>query len=403
MPFTTRENSVFGGSPIKLYEFHRASGGADLYWRYNTSESDLVFSGATFKAIPISDDGVKQSGEAAGTDFIITMPAVEDFPQMFRGSGPVPSDQVFVTMRRLHAGETATVSEPLWSTGTNVSSGGTSVTVLAAGASMARGASVPSPSGEFILSFQSDGNLVLLQEPGDVVLWASGTNDETTDVLVMQTDGNLVIYDNYVPASAMWATGTDGHQNATLVLQDDGNLVVYTAVHVDARVEWVGTVSGITQPDEIQVKVTCATLAASFRRSGLRLAWTRGCPHALYDSECRADPNAFKTVATVESITGDRIISADFAVLGDDYFNGGYVEWVLASGAIERRFIKFNVGNDIVILGTTIGLSVSDTVTAFAGCQHTRTDCNDKFNNMSNYGGFAHTPGKSPFSGDPVF
>jgi hypothetical protein len=43
--------------------------------------------------------------------------------------------------------------------------------------------------------------------------------------LIMQSDGNLVLYDEYdVP---LWATGTVGYPGATAAFQGDGNLVVY--------------------------------------------------------------------------------------------------------------------------------------------------------------------------------
>ncbi|MEC0180683.1 hypothetical protein P4H61_04120 [Paenibacillus peoriae] len=40
----------------------------------------------------------------------------------------------------------------------------------------------------------------------------------------MQTDGNFVIY-GY--PNAIWATDTNGWGNAFLVVQDDGNVVIY--------------------------------------------------------------------------------------------------------------------------------------------------------------------------------
>ncbi|MFV0459682.1 MAG: hypothetical protein ACK5MT_13030 [Actinomycetales bacterium] len=44
--------------------------------------------------------------------------------------------------------------------------------------------------------------------------------------LVMQSDGNLVLYNGFGP---MWSTGTQGHPGAFARLQDDMNLVVYSA------------------------------------------------------------------------------------------------------------------------------------------------------------------------------
>ena len=45
----------------------------------------------------------------------------------------------------------------------------------------------------------------------------------------MQSDGNFVIYG---PNGALWATNTSGNPGAYLVVQGDGNLVVYKPVPI---------------------------------------------------------------------------------------------------------------------------------------------------------------------------
>jgi hypothetical protein len=62
------------------------------------------------------------------------------------------------------------------------------------------------------------------------VTWTSGNHYVNADnSLVMQTDGNLVLY---AAGAAVWATGTNGtgSQNR-LVMQSDGNLVIYTQLN----------------------------------------------------------------------------------------------------------------------------------------------------------------------------
>jgi hypothetical protein len=44
----------------------------------------------------------------------------------------------------------------------------------------------------------------------------------------MQGDGNLVIYST-TPGQAFWWTMTYGHPHATLIVQNDGNVVIYDA------------------------------------------------------------------------------------------------------------------------------------------------------------------------------
>ena len=57
-----------------------------------------------------------------------------------------------------------------------------------------------------------------------------GTDTGTTR-LIMQSDGNVVMYNSSFSTS-LWATGTNGNSGAFLNMQNDSNLVVYTASSV---------------------------------------------------------------------------------------------------------------------------------------------------------------------------
>jgi hypothetical protein len=79
---------------------------------------------------------------------------------------------------------------------------------------------------DYILSLQSDGNLVVYG-PDKAVLWASGTNGVSATEAIMQDDGNFVIYDQ--SGGTPWTSGTEGEGGTYIVMQDDGNLVIYNA------------------------------------------------------------------------------------------------------------------------------------------------------------------------------
>lgn len=80
-----------------------------------------------------------------------------------------------------------------------------------------------SDDNRFSLVLQVDGNLVVYGPNGP--LWANYSTAGRSTVLNMQTDGNLVIRG---PAEeAVWHTNTAGHPGAFLVMQSDGNLVIY--------------------------------------------------------------------------------------------------------------------------------------------------------------------------------
>jgi hypothetical protein len=78
----------------------------------------------------------------------------------------------------------------------------------------------------YLLVLQADGNLVLYGN-GFRVLWASNTAGSGAAYAVMQADGNLVLY--RANWTAVWSTRTAGHGNSKLYMQEDGNVVIYTS------------------------------------------------------------------------------------------------------------------------------------------------------------------------------
>jgi surface antigen/predicted NAD-dependent protein-ADP-ribosyltransferase YbiA (DUF1768 family) len=94
---------------------------------------------------------------------------------------------------------------------------------LDAGEALTTGQYLTSPSGQYILVMQGDGNLVEYQ--GSAPLWDSGTTGTGANRAVMQSDGNFVLYNS---SDAVWQTHSMGATAAySLKLQDDNNLVIY--------------------------------------------------------------------------------------------------------------------------------------------------------------------------------
>lgn len=90
------------------------------------------------------------------------------------------------------------------------------------------GFKLSSCNGLYHLDMQGDGNLVAYTRFGEVV-WASGTNGHRAEQVIMQSDGNLVIYFTDREPWATHTTGQPGDRNGFFRMQDDGNLVVYNA------------------------------------------------------------------------------------------------------------------------------------------------------------------------------
>src|SRR5581483_8730991 len=106
----------------------------------------------------------------------------------------------------------------LWASNTGgIEAGPTGCGALAPGHALAPGESLRSCDGRFELIMQGDGNLVVYE--GASALWASRTNGRGGRTAVMQGDGNLVVY---AAGGAVWASGTNGHGGASLAMQNDG-------------------------------------------------------------------------------------------------------------------------------------------------------------------------------------
>ena len=87
-----------------------------------------------------------------------------------------------------------------------------------------------SPNGAYTLLMQTDGNLVVYDRSNHPT-WATVTDGEPIKYLILQEDGNLVLYKT--DGGAAWETQTypqpyASHQHVShLEMQDDGLLVLY--------------------------------------------------------------------------------------------------------------------------------------------------------------------------------
>jgi hypothetical protein len=102
--------------------------------------------------------------------------------------------------------------------------------VLKSGEKLAGGQEIKSANGKFTLRMQTDGNLVFLNDKGEVK-FHTGTAPNKGVVATMQTDGNFTVTKN---GKALFSTGTQG-TGVNMHIQNDGNLTVRTP---DGKVLW---------------------------------------------------------------------------------------------------------------------------------------------------------------------
>lgn len=94
------------------------------------------------------------------------------------------------------------------------------------------GECISSPDRKYDLVYQTDGNLEVRRRDGaktDDLVWESRTRGKAPGKVLVQDDGNLVIYgpNNEVHAAINDYGSTPDHQHRVLRMQDDGNLVLY--------------------------------------------------------------------------------------------------------------------------------------------------------------------------------
>lgn len=147
------------------------------------------------------------------------------------------------------------------------------------------------------------------------------------------------------------------------------------------------------------VELNCEDIFTSKQRMGLRARFHKSCRHSLYTGACGLSIDDFAVAATINAVSG-LTISVDAITqspaLAADYFAGGIIR--LANGS--QRSIVSQSGWDLTLLSAFNDLSVGSPLpscTLYPGCDHTTDDCNNRFNNLDNYGGFPYIPGKNPF------
>lgn len=160
---------------------------------------------------------------------------------------------------------------------------------------------------------------------------------------------------------------------------------------------WKGrVVSGSAAGSEVTVE--CESVFTSLRRSGLRARYQRNCRHTLYSNSCGLDRAAFSVQAVVLSASSFSFTNNASGSQTDGTYAGGIV--LLESGAM--RFITGHVGSTIYVSRPFLEEFEGQLVELFPGCDHLRTTCQTKFNNLMNFGGFPFIPNTNPFGGTSI-
>lgn len=223
--------------------------------------------------------------------------------------------------------------------------------------------------------------------------YSGNASTDTLEVTAPNTLEAVQTFRGQAPSDQVFMTLFQAH--ATQIMP----LLVFDA---DIAAVWVGTISDVGQKNTDRIVIKGSTLASAFDREGVRLSYGRNCNRVLYDRWCGVNPATYRQTFNVEAVSGDKITSAVLGAHGDGYYDEGYIEWQIADGVWQRLAIARQFQGTITLLGTADGVNVGRQMNAYPGCAQTKDMCQNKFNNILNYGGF-DMPGVSPFTGNPVF
>lgn len=162
---------------------------------------------------------------------------------------------------------------------------------------------------------------------------------------------------------------------------------------------WKGRVSSFKASGET-LSLECEPIFTSLRRPGLRARYQRTCRHALYGRGCRLDAEDWGTAGVLTAVDGATLTIPAAASLPIGYLSGGMVK---TPDGILRYVIGHN-GSQVTLMRPVRKLvdSVGSAVTVYPGCDHTRSTCQARFDNIDNYGGFSWIPTKNPFGGSSI-
>lgn len=170
----------------------------------------------------------------------------------------------------------------------------------------------------------------------------------------------------------------------------------------DTSVAWKGRLTAV-KPNQSDLTITFESVFTSLQRPGLRARMLRNCRFSLYGRGCGLAKEGFAVPGIPSAVSGGTVTVAVAASFVDGYFTAGMI--AAADGTL--RYITSHVGSTIIMMRRLPSLeeafAVGPTaVTLYPGCDRSRQQCNDKFNNLPNYGGFDWIPTVNPFGGGSI-
>jgi uncharacterized phage protein (TIGR02218 family) len=151
-----------------------------------------------------------------------------------------------------------------------------------------------------------------------------------------------------------------------------------------------------------QAALQVASVENMFAREIPRVSIQKACPFMLYDGNCRAIVGSHTHTAEVLTVdTSDPRLMTVYNIDGgaSDTLIGAS-ETTFELGVLKkgnaRRFIARHLGNVIYLLTPLAGIDDGDSIILIKGCDRLAGTCEDRFDNIENFGGFPNLPTQNP-------
>lgn len=181
----------------------------------------------------------------------------------------------------------------------------------------------------------------------------------------------------------------------------------------ETNVVWKGRLSGL-KPSGVEIVLSFDSVYTSLQRPGLGARYQRMCRHLLYGRGCKVAKSNFAVAGVPTAVSGVTVTVPEAAAFPAGYFAMGMIELVDGTS----RLIVGHAGSQLTLMrpmealtrlftdqgyGKSYGEVYGGlTCTLYPGCPRDRSTCNDRFNNLPNYGGFDWIPTKNPFGGTSI-
>lgn len=171
----------------------------------------------------------------------------------------------------------------------------------------------------------------------------------------------------------------------------------------EVRIIFQGIVTRVRSDGEGETELNCISSVHFLKAKGLRPRIQRTCRHVLYNGLCRLNLANWLSAGTATAYVDNTYTITGADSQPDGYWLGGLLEY---NG--EYAFIVAHAGTSITVripidsLDAQIDATSSVAVQLAPGCDRSAATCENKFNNLLNFGGFPDMPTDDPFSGKSI-